>query len=141
MIEAYMCHHIRGPKGDDSTPEEREANRNDAIKVAKALESMMPNLSVYCPGGNDTWGEVAYSRGILTIDKILEIDCAIIDTMDCVLVYDKYPTRSGGMKVEIEYCAKMNKPYCSFTLVNWDTPRYLGVHLPMLAKKEPKCLK
>ena len=122
MINAYLCHHIRGPKGDASTPEERDQNRADAVRVADnitlSIDNFMPGINIYCPGNNDTWVEVAYARKILTMDKILEIDCAIIDTMDCMLVYDKYKghSRSSGMKTEIDHCEKVGVPVFSFEI-------------------------
>ena len=113
-IEAYMCHHIRGPMGDKSTRKERDDNRADAVAVRKAVELTFPGLKVYCPGENDVWGEVAYVRRILTIQQILEIDCAIIDTMDCMLVYDKYGIPSNGMSTEINHCRDNAIPWCCF---------------------------
>ena len=117
-ITAYLSHHIRGPKGDQSTQEDRDNNREDAGVARQAIEWVHPKLNIYCPGEGDLWAGVAMRRGLLTIEQVLEIDCAIIDTMDCVLIYDRYNHMSGGMMVEKKHCCDTSKPFFYFRILN-----------------------
>lgn len=110
IVKAYLSHHIRGPKGDDSTLEERISNRQEAVRVAQILRRYCPNLDLYVPGENDDWAELGLQAEILTGDLVLDVDCAIINTKDAVLFYDQYGQFGGGMKREEEHSIQINKP-------------------------------
>ena len=113
-MKAYLSHHIRGPKGDDSTALDRLLNRAEAMKCALVLRELIPDLQLYVPGEVDDWAEAAYTKGILTVTQILDVDCGIIDTKDVMLMYDWYYSPGEGMVYERDHCLKTGKPFFVF---------------------------
>lgn len=110
-LTCYLSHHIRGPEGDHATEETRMHNKQVAQMVGMELRRQFPNLTVYVPGDADEWAEVAYVDGLLSVDTILDIDCAIIDRKDCMIMYHQYDKMGGGMVREMNHCEHTDKPF------------------------------
>ena len=129
-IRAYMSHSIRAEHGNKATLAQMNENCQLAVDFANQLRAYLmdwhrmdglPLLGLYVPGENDEFVQIAYKRGYLTEEEILEVDCAIIDKCNLLIVYGKYV--SGGMKVEIDYCKNNNIPILHFM-------EYRGNRLP-----------
>ena len=114
-MKFYFSHKIRGNAGSNASHGEQAKNCAEAIRVADILRGLFPKLELYVPAENETFIQVAYDIGLLTIDNILDIDCKIIDHQDGLLVYvpdgDKL---QGGRKIEYYHAVATNKPFCIF---------------------------
>ena len=104
----YMSHSIRGRKGVDATSEDMEANNLLAIEAGKQLKILLPDYDVYVPGSHDELVIIGFEKGYLNEQKILDIDCAIIDKCDMVVAYTPDGYLSHGMVVELRH-AKYTK--------------------------------
>jgi len=67
------------------------------------LRTAIADLEIYCPAEHDESLSIAYRKGYLTIDELLNVDCEIISRRNVVLVYCPDGYISGGMWIEIEY--------------------------------------
>lgn len=110
MLRIYLSHSIRGIKGNDATLEDMAENCRKAHEFAEQLRTAIADFEIYCPADHDEALSIAYHKGLLTIDELLGVDCAILQRRDAVLVccLDNYV--SGGMWVEIRYAQLHNIP-------------------------------
>ena len=114
----YLSHAIRGKAGPDASHDVQAKNCAEAIRVADILRGLFPKLELYVPAKNETFVQIAYDIGHLTIDEILDIDCKIIDLQDGVLVYVPDDEElQGGRKIEYDHAVATNKPVCIFHTV------------------------
>lgn len=88
-----------------------------AVQIERALRRAFPGIVIYVPGTHETFIQIAYDKGYLTIEQILNVDCAIIDKCDAMLLYAPDDVIYGGCKVEMEHVIKTHKPYIEFCCV------------------------
>jgi len=117
MITAYCSHSIRGQKGANATLDEMIFNNNKAIILANELRRLYSFLDLYVPAENGEFDIECFSRGYLTAEQILEVDCEILSKRDVLLVYN-WQGISKGMEIEIDYAEKLGKDIIEF--------KYLG---------------
>lgn len=112
-LRIYLSHPIRGKKGEKATKQDIDENIAIVRKQADELRSYFldwyrmdgwPDIYLYVPGEHDEFVQLAYDKGYLNIDQILEIDCDIVDTCDLVIGLGKYV--SSGMQVEYTHAIK-----------------------------------
>ena len=109
-IRAYVAHSIRGKFGADATTEQMEANNQKAIVFGKQLAKEFPNIDFYIPGYYDEFVLIAYKKGYLTIEQILDVDCVIVSRCNFLVVFAPDDYISKGMQTEIDYCVYNNIP-------------------------------
>jgi hypothetical protein len=105
-----MAHAIRGPKGDDATRADMEANNRKACEFAARIRQACPTLDLYCPGEHDELVQEGIERGILTAEQILEIDQHLVPKRDFLIVYAPDDRLSGGMLLELHTAGRSNMP-------------------------------
>lgn len=101
-----FSHAIRGKHGKDATLEEMHKNNLKAIQFGQLVRLNLPRISYYLPGEHDEFVSLAYQKGFIGEEQILEIDCTILDKCDGLLVYSPDNYISLGMGVEIDYAGK-----------------------------------
>ena len=107
-IRAYVAHCIQGKQGADATTEQMEANNQKGIEFGKQLAKEFPNIDFYVPGYHDEFVLIAYKKGYLTIEQILNIDCVIVSRCNFLIVFAPNDYISKGMQTEIDYCVYNN---------------------------------
>jgi len=112
-IRAYVSHSIRGKFGSNATDVQMQANNQKAINFSKQLAKEFPNIDFYTPGEHDELVLIAYRRGLLTEEQILDIDCEIISRCSFLIVYSPDDYTSKGMLTEIDYCVLNKIPVIS----------------------------
>lgn len=119
-ISAYMSHHIRGPNGDEATPEEVEVNIQAAKEMGQIIREAFPELDLYVPGDQDQALTFLLDEKYITVEQILEADCSIIDQRDFMIMYSQYDNISGGMHHEMNHCLMSNptKPFISMAALD-----------------------
>ena len=111
----YLSHAVRGKAGPDASYDVQAKNCAEAIRVADILRGLFPKLKLYVPAEDEIFVQIAYDIGHLTIDKILDIDCHIIDNLDGVILYvPDGDELQGGRKIEYDHAVATNKPVCIF---------------------------
>jgi len=109
-LRIYVSHPIRGIKGKDVTHEDMVNNNKRVCVFADRVRQLFPEVELYVPGEHDEFVTIAYECGLMTVDQILEVDMAIIDTCDGVLFYDMERAFSEGMLEEFMYSADTLTP-------------------------------
>jgi len=117
-IKAYLSHSIRGKLGNKATDRDMALNCNKAICVGTVLEICVPDLELYIPGKHDEFVCKAYRKNYLDEDRILDIDCDILNERDLLIIYNHQNYLSNGMQTEILYAKKHNIPMYSFMELN-----------------------
>lgn len=118
IITAYLSHAIRGSKGEAATTEDMVANDAKAKTVGNWLCLAFPELELYVPGNHDEFVKIAYRKGYITIDQILDVDCDILLKRDLLIVHDHEHHISGGMQVEINAAEKAGMPMVIFNEID-----------------------
>jgi len=98
LIRIYMSHAIRGARGKDATAEDMQANNNAAMKAARVIRAYLYPLPVelYCPGEHDEFVMIAYHKGVLSEEQILDTDCEIVKRCDILVWYSALGPSSGA---------------------------------------------
>lgn len=86
-----------------------EANNQKAIEFGKLCRKAFPHINWYIPGEHDELVMIAFDKGYMTEKTILDIDCAIIDKCQFMLVFSPDDHISRGMQIEIGHCNRTNK--------------------------------
>ena len=111
----YLSHAIRGKASLDASHDVQAKNCAEAIRIANILRGLFPKLELYVPAENEVLVQAAFGLEYLNIDKILDIDCEIINQQDSVLVYvPEGDELQGGRKIEYDHAVATNKPVCIF---------------------------
>ena len=118
----YISHCIRGASGINATDEEIAENCERAKELANELDvfflSKGLDVDLYVPAEHEEFINIAYKKKYLTEEQILDVDCAILNGCDAVIVLD-WGHISRGMQVEINYCTKYDIP-----CLIWDCKNY-----------------
>jgi len=111
FIRIYMSHAIRGARGKDATVEDMQANNNAASHAARVIRAYLYPLPIelYCPGEHDEFVMIAYHKGMLSEQQILDTDCAIVKRCD-ILVWYSALGPSSGAEVEKDAAWSYGKP-------------------------------
>jgi hypothetical protein len=109
-IRAYISHTIRGKQGVGATNDERREASERAIVFGNALRKEFPNIDFYIPGEHHEIDTLAYRKGYMTEEQILDIDCEIILRCSFIIVFSPDDYISKGMKIEIDYAVENNIP-------------------------------
>jgi 2-hydroxy-3-keto-5-methylthiopentenyl-1-phosphate phosphatase len=111
-IKVYLSHCI----SDDGvlTEEIMQKNCQIAIDFADFLRKQFPILDIYVPAEHEDFVHRVYAEKVLTIEQILQIDCAVLSTKDVVIALTKNGALSEGMKKETTFAKSENIPvfYC-----------------------------
>ena len=113
QIKAYISHSIRGKFGIGATAEQMEVNNQRAIDFGKLCNKEFPQIKWYIPGEHDELVMIAFDKGYMTEKIILDIDCAIIDKCQFMLVFSPDDYISRGMQIEIDHCNFTHKKIIS----------------------------
>lgn len=105
-MRIYISHSIRGKFGIKATKEQMTKNCKKAIKLGKWLRENFPDIIWYVPAIHDEFVSIAYIRGYMTEEQILNVDCELIKGCSALLVYSPDNYISGGMKTEIDFACK-----------------------------------
>ena len=102
----YLSHSIRGKHGKDATPTQIKENCDKAILIANLIRNAIPSIEIYCPGEHEDFVGLCWHEHYLIEKQILEIDCAIIDGCEGVIVYvPEGDELQGGRKIEYDHAA------------------------------------
>lgn len=122
ILRVYLSHSMRGTAGPDASLEIQSANCERIKMVAMTLRyELGSSVEIYVPAENETFIQIAYKLGLLTVDQILEVDCKIIDKMDmviCNVEESKGDVLQGGREIEVFHAAKTQKPAFVFERCN-----------------------
>ncbi len=115
-MQFYLSHKIRGAAGEAATNTEQAENCKIAVEIAERIKDELPSIDVYVPGGqSEQFVSIAYKKGYLDIDDILNVDCAIIDNCEGALFYiPKGDKLQGGRLIEYNHAVRENKPIYIF---------------------------
>jgi len=108
-LTVYICHNIRGIKGDNATAEDMLINNNNAINFAMTLRNLFPNIDFYVPAEMDKFLVSHTISPVWIVEQLLVLDCAIIDHRDLLLVWIPDQYISNGMMVELLHASIINK--------------------------------
>lgn len=113
-LRVYLSHSMRGTAGPNASQEIQDENCERIKLVAMTLRYKFGgNVEFYVPAENETFVQIAYKLGLLTVPQILEVDCKIIDKMDvviCNVEESKDDVLQGGRLTEMAHAAKTDKP-------------------------------
>ena len=115
-MKFYLSHKIRGSSGENATNIEQAKNCCEAVKIGEQIRKALPTIELYIPGeGTEQFVSIAYKKGYLDIEQILDVDCAIIDNSEGVLFYvPKGDTLQGGRLIEFNHAIREKKPIYVF---------------------------
>lgn len=119
LLRVYLSHPIRGANRVTSKESEKpimDVNISKALAMGQAIRSYCPFASLYIPGEHEEFVNRAYEKYYLIEPTILEIDCDIIRSSDCVLFYNHENKFSSGMHAEWTVVNEEKVP--SFTFNN-----------------------
>jgi hypothetical protein len=109
-VRIYLSHSIRGVKGADATDEDMRSNNLRATNFGIQLRAIFPDIDFYVPGDGDEFVMIAYRKKYLDENKILDVDCEIVDACNAILVFAPDQFVSNGMMVEIQHANATHKP-------------------------------
>lgn len=134
-IRCYLSHPIRAGE-DDPSFDTMYKNCQIAINFANYLRGKIkewqkynatfPNVEIYCPAEHDEFVVIAWQKGYLNENQILEVDCKIIESCDC-LIYYRGNLGSNGMLKEIHKAKEIGLPCMYFVDGNEDNKVLLGL--------------
>ena len=112
----YLSHKIRGSSGDGASNTEQAKNCCEAVDIGRRIVDALPSVELYIPGGqSEQFVSIAYKKGYVTEEQILDVDCTIIDGCEGVLVYvPKGDTLQGGRLTEHVHAIMTRKPVYIF---------------------------
>ena len=129
-MRVYCSHSIRGKLGINATHTQMKENCDSMIELANRLRKALPDIGFYVPAEHEDFVQIAYDLDYLSEDKILEIDCKIIDGCDAVVVLvPDGDELQGGREVEYDYAVSQNTPVVVYRLIG-EAIEFLG-HLQM----------
>ena len=103
-IRAYISHTIRGKYGVKATDKQRKENSEKCILFGNALRKEFPMIDFYIPGEHHEIDTIAYRKGYMTEEQILDIDCEIISRCNFMIVFAPDDFIGEGMQIEIDHC-------------------------------------
>ena len=103
-IRAYISHSIRGKYGPDATDAQRKEHSNKAMVFGNKLRKGFPNIDFYIPGEHHEIDTIAYRKGYMTEEQILDIDCDIISKCSFLVVFSPDDFIGEGMQIEVDHC-------------------------------------
>ena len=109
-IRAYVTQSIRGKFGKDATDEQRKENSDKAIAFGNLLRDEFPMVDFYVPGEHHEIDTIAYRKGYMTEEQILDIDCTIISRCSFIIVYSPDDYIGEGMQIEVDHAVKSHIP-------------------------------
>ncbi len=115
---AYFSHSIRGAKGFLATKADMMFNCQVAEMAADCLRANWPTLNLYVPAEHEDFVQLAWEKKYTLEDKILEIDCEILEVRDMMIAYAYQGVISNGMKIEIAHAEKIRLPVFIYENVN-----------------------
>lgn len=127
QLRIYLSHQISGLKGKDATLEERWINVEKFRKVGKELRAYfydwekmdgLPPIDLYVPADHEEPIQLSLTKKYMTVEQVLDIDCAILDTCNLLISWGMAHELSSGMKVELDYATKHNIPVYQMTGIN-----------------------
>lgn len=115
-MQFYLSHKIRGSFGENATNIEQKKNCEEAVKIGEQIRKALPTIKLYIPGeGTEQFVHIAYKKGYLNIEQILDVDCAIINNSEGVLFYvPKGDELNGGRLIEFNHAVREKKPAYTF---------------------------
>ena len=120
QIKAYISHSIRGKSEEGATNKEREINSKKACEFGALMRKEFPNIEWYIPGEHQEIDTIAYRKGYMTEEQILDIDCEIINGCNFMVVYSPDDYISKGMQIEIDHCVRTHVSIISAVDGNYD---------------------
>jgi hypothetical protein len=116
-MRIYLSHPIRGVKGKDATIQEMLENNQKAIEFGAKYRKTFPH-KIYVPAEHDEFVIIAYQKGYLTEEQILDIDCEILQSCEGVVFYNHELVMSGGMNTEFRCATNLKIPMAFIS--KWD---------------------
>jgi hypothetical protein len=114
-LQVYFSHRISG--GLEDPLEAFAANCAIAKRIGVYLNANFPTVEFYIPGGpSEEFVGRTYTKGYLTVDQIMEIDCEILATKDLVMCHvPEGEENQGGRLIECDYAKSIGKTVIIFT--------------------------
>jgi len=118
IFKIYLSHHIRGPKGEEATPEDMRANCDKHHKIGEEIGAYLydwwkilgfPKAELYVPADHDEFIQIAYRKNIITEAQILEVDCDIVSSCSLLIAFTDSEL-SKGMKIEVDHALNVGVP-------------------------------
>lgn len=117
-MRVYCSHSIQGKYGKGATQIQMKENCDAMIELVEHLRKALPHIEFYVPAEHEDFVSKAYQLGYMSIEKILEIDCLIIDGCDAVVVLvPDGDELQGGRKIEYDHAVATNTPVVVYRLV------------------------
>jgi len=104
-MRVYVSHSIRGPKGKDATKADMEYNCNRIKLIVGRLRKEFPDIDFYVPAEHENFVYKAYNSGYITEEQILNVDCAILNKCDILIIFTPFDDNKiqGGRLIEKEF--------------------------------------
>jgi len=100
-MRLYLSHPIRGKDGDEATNQQIEENCQFACDIAMMIkDALTAGTDIYVPGAHDEFVQIAYKKGFITEEQILDVDCTIIDKCNAIILYAPDDIIYGGCAIE-----------------------------------------
>lgn len=112
-VKAYLSHPITGKFGTNCKSELAQQymkiNCQLAIEKANKLRKRFPELNIYVPAESEPFVGRTYTKGYLDVNKILEIDCEILETCDILIIAPNLDNgiSKGMIKEILRACDKL----------------------------------
>ena len=115
-MRVYLSHSIRGKKGNAATQTEQKVCCDIAVALGEQLCAEIKSLELYVPGGpGEEFVSIAYRKKYITEKQILDVDCAIIDNCEAMIVYvPTWDELQGGRLIEFTHAVDTDKPVLVF---------------------------
>lgn len=119
MTTAYLAHWVRGPNGNDTTPDEIANNLAQAEQYAAQIRRLCPDLELYVPAEDENLYQQCYQSAFdkaAIAELVLKQCCQIVRLCDYLLVANK---PSAGIAREIQ-----EAHYAGVIVIQlWEYPR------------------
>ncbi len=137
-FKIYMSHCIRGKSGSKATDREIWDNIEKYKSIGEELRAYFidwekmdgfPKIELYVPADHEEFVQVAWRKGYIDEEQVLDVDCDIVDRCSLLILFGDY--YSKGMKVEGNYAGKVGIPIFNMPLINEVTIQALkfSIHL------------
>ena len=111
IFKVYLSHALAGAKGAAATDKDIWDNVFLYRKIGEQIKAYFldwekmdgfPKIYLYVPADHEEFIFNSRKMNFMGVDKILKVDCKIIDTCDLVIAYGNVGL-SGGMQVEVKH--------------------------------------
>lgn len=118
-IRIYAAASVRGPNGDDATPETMAENIKAGVAKVEYLRENMTDCEIYSPHEHERLFQEPFQNGMVKSKHILDQCFGILRLCDAVIICTP-PDESEGVKAEIQEAIDNGIPVIGL----WNDPEH-----------------